>query len=261
MSELAADCARCLGLCCVAPAFARSADFPEDKPAGVPCRHLGDDARCRIHDHLRREGYLGCGVFDCFGAGQQATNHTFAGVDWRRTPERAAEVFAGFHVLRALHELRWYVAAALALPASDPLRPALEALAQTLRDHAAGSSTALAALDLGAVRGAVNVVLSEVSARARGPGAELRGADRSGKDLRRVDLRGANLRGARLIGADLRGVDLGRADLTGADLRGADLRGADCTGALFLHSAQLAAARGDVHTKVAPTHRRPSHWS
>jgi hypothetical protein len=31
---LRADCERCFGLCCVAPAFAASADFAIDKDAG-----------------------------------------------------------------------------------------------------------------------------------------------------------------------------------------------------------------------------------
>ncbi|HEY6597232.1 MAG TPA: pentapeptide repeat-containing protein, partial [Asanoa sp.] len=36
-AELRADCTRCVGLCCVAPAFSASADFAIDKPAGRPC--------------------------------------------------------------------------------------------------------------------------------------------------------------------------------------------------------------------------------
>ena len=40
---LRADCSRCEALCCVAPAFAASADFAIDKPAGVPCPRLRDD--------------------------------------------------------------------------------------------------------------------------------------------------------------------------------------------------------------------------
>ena len=81
--ELAADCSRCAGLCCVALPFGRSADFPVDKAAGDPCEHLRRDFRCGIHDRLREEGYRGCTVFDCFGAGQQVTQVTFGGKDWR----------------------------------------------------------------------------------------------------------------------------------------------------------------------------------
>ncbi|HEY3438708.1 MAG TPA: pentapeptide repeat-containing protein, partial [Actinotalea sp.] len=35
--ELVADCSRCAGLCCVVPAFVRSADFAITKPAQTPC--------------------------------------------------------------------------------------------------------------------------------------------------------------------------------------------------------------------------------
>ena len=63
---------RCAGLCCVAPAFAASADFAIDKPAGRPCPNLRDDFRCGIHAELRERGFPGCEVFDCFGAGPAA---------------------------------------------------------------------------------------------------------------------------------------------------------------------------------------------
>jgi hypothetical protein len=33
--DLTADCSRCVGLCCVVPAFAASADFAIDQPAGT----------------------------------------------------------------------------------------------------------------------------------------------------------------------------------------------------------------------------------
>ena len=52
-ARLRADCSRCAGLCCVAPAFAASADFAIDKPAGHACPHLRDDALCGIHAELR----------------------------------------------------------------------------------------------------------------------------------------------------------------------------------------------------------------
>src|SRR6185437_7197530 len=49
--ELRADCGRCFGLCCVAPAFVRSADFAIDKPAGQPCPNLATTSfDCSLHD-------------------------------------------------------------------------------------------------------------------------------------------------------------------------------------------------------------------
>ncbi len=54
--DLRADCGCCAGLCCVAPAFAASADFAMDKPAAQPCPNLLAGFRCGMHDSLPRTG-------------------------------------------------------------------------------------------------------------------------------------------------------------------------------------------------------------
>lgn len=261
-AELSADCSRCAGLCCVAPAFAASADFAVDKPAGTPCTHLREDFRCGIHTRLRPEGFPGCTVFDCFGAGQRITQDTFGGRTWRESPELAAGQFAVLPVMRQLHEMLWYLAEAATLPAAAALRPAVEEARQET-DRLAGSDVAaLRSLDVGAHRDRVGALLQQVSDAVRGPGRpDRRGADLMGRDLRRTELAGASLRGAYLIGADLRGVDLGTADLLGADLRAADVRGADLSSCLFLTQPQLEAARGDDATRLPAGLARPAHWS
>jgi hypothetical protein len=71
----------------VAPAFTASTDFAIDKPAGRPCPQLRSDLRCDIHADLRGQGFAGCAVFDCFGAGQQVVEVTFAGRHWREGAE------------------------------------------------------------------------------------------------------------------------------------------------------------------------------
>ncbi|MFI6262695.1 pentapeptide repeat-containing protein [Micromonospora sp. NPDC051006] len=260
--DLRADCTRCFALCCVAPAFAASADFAIDKPARQPCPNLRPDHRCGIHTELRDRGFPGCTVFDCFGAGQQVAQVTFGGRDWRTAPETAAVMFDTFTVMRPLHELLWYLTEALALHPPAALRGELDRARDETVRLTAGSAEELLALDVPAHRERVNVLLSRAGAAARGQGgADRRGARLFGADLRGADLRRANLRGALLIGADLRGVDLHLADLTGADLRGADLRGADLTGSLFLHQSQLDAARGDARTGLPARLTRPAHWT
>jgi uncharacterized protein YjbI with pentapeptide repeats len=260
-TRLRADCANCFAICCVAPTFAASADFAIDKPAGRACPNLAGDFRCGIHDKLRQRGFPGCTVYDCFGAGQRVAQVTFGGRDWRAAPDTAPRMFAVFGVVRQLHELLWYLSAALDLPAAEPLHAELAAaLDETER---LAETDEVIAID--AHRAAVNALLNEASALARaaaGPDApDRRGADLIGADLRGTGLRGANLRGAYLIGADLRGTDLGLADLTGADLRGADVRGADLRGALFLTQAQLDAARGDAGTRLPQGFGKPGHWT
>jgi hypothetical protein len=259
-AHLRADCSRCAGLCCVAPAFAASADFAFDKPAGTPCRHLQDDYRCGIHAQLRERGFPGCTVFDCFGAGQRITQDTFGGRAWREEPRLAAAQFAVLPVMRQLHEALWYLLEAESLPAASSLRAEVRALRERTERMAAGSPEELTALDAGAHRRSVGELLGRISDLAR-HGADRRNADLMGVDLRRRDLRDANLRGAYLIGADLRGADLGAADLLGADLRDADVRGADLSRCLFLTQPQVTAATGNASTTIPAGLLRPAHWT
>jgi uncharacterized protein YjbI with pentapeptide repeats len=262
---LRADCGRCFGLCCVAPGFSASADFAIDKPAGRPCPHLLPDFRCGIHTDLRGQGFRGCAVYDCFGAGQQVSQVTFGGRDWRRDPRAAAQMYEVFPVMRQLHELLWYLAAALALRPARAVHGQLRHAFTATQAMTNRPAHVLRGLDTGRHRAQVAALLLRASelARAQVPGQKLdhHGADLIGARLAGADLKGANLRGARLVGADLGRADLTLADLTGADLRGADLRGADLTSSLFLTQAQLAAAEGDTGTRLPPPLTRPAHWS
>ncbi len=261
MTELRADCERCFGLCCVVPAFAKSSDFAIDKPARTPCRNLGADFRCGIHTTLRQRGFPGCTVYDCFGAGQQVAQVTFAGHSWRDVPETAELMFDVFPVMRELHELLWYLTEALRLNTPEPLHAKLSTAKTDIEHLTAANPEALAALDVAPRRRDISTLLEQASERARANNKKSkRGADLIGKNLRKADLSGVNLRGAYLIGADLTHADLRGADLIGADLRGADLSGADLTGALFLTQAQVDAAKGDHTTALPPTLTHPAHW-
>ncbi len=259
MSTLRADCGSCFGLCCVAPAFAKSADFANDKPAGTACRNLLADFRCGVHENLRQQGFPGCTVFDCLGAGQQVAQVTYGGVSWRDAPETATEMFDVFAVMRQLHEILWYLTEASAKAPADDVSTALK----DVEDLTRANAKTLLETDIDALRHRVRPLLARTSeslrAGLRGK-KDHRGADLIGAKLRKASLRGANLRGAYLIGADLAGADLREADLLGADLRDADVRGADLTGALFLTQFQLNAARGDTATRVPDGLTRPAHW-
>lgn len=259
--ELRADCGRCAALCCVAPAFTRSADFAIDKPAGRPCPNLDGDHRCTIHDGLRDRGFPGCAAYDCFGAGQRVVQVTFGG----RPPDGAAataERLAAYRVVRDLHELLWYLADAVSRPASAPVHDEIRARFDEVDDLAGADVVALAAVDTGRLREAVDPVLQSASAlvRAGDVARDMRRADLAGRDLAGADLRGADLRGAVLIGADLRGTDLRRADLIGADLRAADLCGADLSESLYVTQTQVGSAQGDRVTVLPAGLDRPDHW-
>ncbi|MFD9324815.1 pentapeptide repeat-containing protein [Streptomyces sp. NPDC060065] len=265
--ELRADCGECFGLCCVALPFTRSADFAIDKDAGKPCPNLRTDSRCGIHTELRQKGFTGCTVYDCFGAGQKVSQVTFGGRDWRSgTREEARQMFEVFPVVRQLHELLWYLAEALTLPAAQPLHADLRRALDKTERLTLRTPDELGELDVGAHRQEVNVLLLRTSelmraGAGRGKKKDRRGADLMGARLRGADLRGANLRGAYLIAADLTGADLRGADLIGADLRDTDLTDADLTGAFFLTQPQVNAARGSAGTKLPESLARPGHWT
>jgi len=283
--DLRSDCSRCTGLCCVGLHLVRSADFAIDKPAGTPCPNLGDGFGCGIHARLRESGFPGCVAYDCLGAGQRATaavRSAHDGATWRDDPAAAHDAFASLPVLTQLHELLWYLAEVLSLPAAravhDDARKAIEATS-ALVDLAPAD---LLVLDVRAVRRRVGPLIDRASrlarepgrrhargSRAHGalrdPGAALRrrlhpGGDLVGADLRGRDLTAADLRGALLLGADLRDADLTVVDLLGADLRGADVRGANLARTLFLTPAQVGAARGDDATGLPAVLDRPGHW-
>ncbi|MET9518107.1 pentapeptide repeat-containing protein [Streptomyces sp. NPDC002994] len=263
--ELRADCANCFGLCCVALAFTASADFAMDKDAGQPCPNLQADFRCGIHQRLRPQGFQGCTVYDCFGAGQQISQVTYAGQDWRQAPGTAQQMFALLPVVRQLHELLWYLTEALELEPARALHGDLRDALTRIERLVQGSPDELLALDVAAHRSDVSVLLLRTSELVRAGVTKKRKKDRRGADLigaglKGADLHGANLRGAYLIGADLRGADLRVADLIGADFRDADLSGADLTGSFFLTQSQLNAAKGDAGTRLPPALTRPSHW-
>jgi hypothetical protein len=233
--SLRADRSRCVGLCCVAPAFSVSADFAIDKPAGQSCPNPLADSRCGIHDDLRSRGFAGCVVFDCFGAGQQVTQVTFAGQDWRQGPATATSMFGAFTVMRQLHEVLWYLVEAKTLVPRGPLRTEIDRARERTKDIAGAGGDHLAAFDATTYRQEIGVLLGRISDTVRAA--------------------------VRDPAKDHRGADLRQADLLGADLRAADVRTANLSTSIFLTQPQLEAARGDATTAIPPVLTRPSHWS
>ncbi len=254
---LRADCSSCFGLCCVLVPFSREAGFGATKASGTPCHHLGDDDRCGIHATLREDGWPGCTVFDCFGAGQQVSQVTYGGVSWREH-DNLGEMAAVLSVMRQLHEMLAHLT-----EAEERVAGVTGDLRDRLAVHVAGTPAQVLALDVDTLRAEVGDVLARASARARARWAgriDLAHDDLAGTDLRGTDLRGAALRGALLIAADLRGADLTEADLLGADVRDTDVRDATLAGALFLSQPQLNAMRGNAATRLPGGLTRPGHW-
>lgn len=272
-NSLRADCENCFGLCCVALPFAASADFAIDKDGGTPCKNLQSDFRCGIHKNLRQQGFKGCTVFECFGAGQKVSQVTFEGVDWKESPETAKKMFDVFPIMQQLHEILSYLTEALTLKATRPIHRELRRALDEMERLSQLSPDLLIELDVPSHRAYINDLLLKTSelvwieSNRQRKGSQKskrinhRSANLMGANLKGADLRGANLRGAYLIAANLRGADMRAADLIGADLRDADLRGADLTESIFLTQVQINSAKGDARTKLPHSLSRPAHWS
>ena len=84
--------------------FSATAGYGVDKPSGRPCHHLTERDGCGIHATLREDGWPGCTVFECFGAGQQVSQVTYGGVSWRQQ-DNLGEMAAVLSVMRQLHEM------------------------------------------------------------------------------------------------------------------------------------------------------------
>jgi uncharacterized protein YjbI with pentapeptide repeats len=270
--KLQSNCENCFGLCCVALHFSSSEGFPIDKEAGKPCLNLEMDFRCKVHKDLVKRGLKGCLAYDCFGAGQRVSEHTFRGLDWRQIPESKGQMFEVFLIMWQLHELLWYLSEALMLKPTHSIHEPLGLILEKTEKLTYLSPDALMKLDVPKHRVEVNSLLLKTSelVRAAASGGQNtykvgrktlgRGADLIGMDLRNTNLRGANLRGAYLIAANLRGADLNGADLIGVDFRDADLSGADLSCSIFLTQPQLNVAKGDSSTKLPSGLNPPPHW-
>ncbi|WP_188454677.1 pentapeptide repeat-containing protein [Virgibacillus oceani] len=265
-TQLSADCESCFGLCCVALPYVKSADFAFNKNGGTPCRNLQSDFRCGIHKELRKKGFKGCAVYECFGAGQKVSQVTYGGNDWRNDSALAGEMFDVFPIMQQLHEMLYYLYEALHIDDTNPIQEDLQTAIDKTEDLTGLKPKDILDIDVSEHRAGVNTLLLRASklVRANIPNKEIkinRKRDLIGAKLHGADLRGANLRGAMLIAADLRKTDMRETDLIGADFRDADLRGANLEGSIFLTQAQVNAAIGDVHTKLPPSLSIPDHWN
>ncbi|MFJ8459363.1 pentapeptide repeat-containing protein [Lysinibacillus xylanilyticus] len=269
--SLQADCQSCFGLCCTALNIVASSDFAINKAAGTPCPNLQSDFSCQIHSKLRDQGFKGCTVFDCLGAGQKVSQTTFHGQDWRQSPEISEKMFRVFPIMEQLYEMIAYVAEALSHKVDSSLFNKLRLQLEQLQRATELEADALLAIEIPNYRLPVNILLLETSEQIRqslivkmkeknARKYDNRGVDWMGKNLKRKDLRATNLRGAYLIAANFEHADLRGVDFIGADLRDANLRGADLSTSMFLTQMQLNSAQGNHQTKLPSHLKRPSHW-
>ncbi|MDA5093944.1 hypothetical protein O2N63_07570 [Aliiroseovarius sp. KMU-50] len=129
---LTADCNACMGICCVAPSFEKSAEFALTKPALTPCPHLNDKDRCKIYRNLDWHGFSACAKFDCKGAGQYLTQVVYPGKSWRDNPELKAAMAESYRRLRRVHDMLEIFTLAEALPLDEDQETARQAALSSL---------------------------------------------------------------------------------------------------------------------------------
>lgn len=151
--DLVPDCGSCNAVCCIATSFDASEDFALAKSAGTPCPNL-DGNRCSIHPERVARGYLGCTLYDCYGAGPAIS----------RTHLEGAARDEAFRRLQRLHELLWMLVEAAKLHASDELEQQTAALEVVVRIP----PEQLGAVDLDGIEASVRAVLRRTGERIGG---------------------------------------------------------------------------------------------
>lgn len=260
LSKMKINCEDCCGLCCTALYFAKSEGFPHDKPAGIPCSHLCADYQCDIHEQLFSRKMKGCMAYDCFGAGQWVTQHTFNGKSWQQVNKEL--VFTVFIKTVHLHQMLWYLCEAAISIKDINVLDQIKHQIQQLINILAESAKAVAACDVDAIRHSVNQCLKQacIIISTAYCGRHIQGHDAIGKKFNRADLSGHDYSMCLLMAADFKGCTLDQTNFLGADLRDADLRNTDLSHSYFLTQGQINSAKGNPATKLPIYLNMPGSW-
>lgn len=248
--SLYADCASCVGLCCRALYFSRLDGFPQDKPAGVACRNLCEDYRCRIHATLKQKGMKGCLGYDCIGAGQAAV---------KKGVTHDADLFAVYLKLFPLHQMLWYLCEAVQMEETISFHKQLHEHLQTIQAVCAQPWQELLTCDSEELHKQTSELLKQTIAQKK-----LRQYFHSdhliGKRLSKRKLRNADFTMKALIAADLSCCDLQGTCFLGSDLRDCNLSASDLRGCFFLTQMQINSAIGNAQTRLPKHLLHPTHW-
>ena len=145
---LEADCANCLGLCCIGYSFQVGENYAFDKPMFVHCSNLTEDYRCCIHEQLSAKGMHGCIAYNCFGAGQRSCQRVDADVDWHKRPDAAKILFQVFFKLKDLHQVMWLLSKLVILCPDPSLKAKIEERVAEIYAWGAESDAIISSLDV-----------------------------------------------------------------------------------------------------------------
>lgn len=252
---LQAKCEHCSGLCCVALYFSKMDGFPQDKRAGLPCRHLQQDFRCDIHDSLAKHKLKGCLAYDCFGAGQYVTQQYFNHKTWH--DEACAEqMFYVFSLIFQLHQIRFYLMEALRFVFKENEEKAIQLCLCENKKICLLEPLLLTQAKVDQHRERVNILLKRCI-------ADLHLAKRKdciAKQFRNKDMSKYDFSGQLLIGSNFNSAKLEGSVFLGADTRDVDFSNVDLRNAYFLSQGQVNGAKGNRNTLLANHLCYPSSW-
>lgn len=260
------DCNKCSGLCCVALYFTRTDGFPKDKEAGVACKNLQSDYKCKIHSKLSQQGLKGCIAYDCFGAGQHVTRYIKSLPDWLIISKKEADViFNSYLVVLKIHQALWYLSQCLilCLPQSEKEQAKLLVDAGTaLIEH---PLEALSEFKIKFFCEKSNDYLKYIcSLYQKTPlsnSNNMQINNYMGKNMKRKNLVGKDFSMSLLIAANLEQANLDGANFLGADMRDTNIQNTDLSQCLFLTQIQINAARGNNRTILPPFLHKPEAWN
>lgn len=146
--SLTSDCSQCAGLCCVSFPFDTSEAFAYDKRGDEPCRHLNEAFGCNIHEARQENGFAGCLVFECYGAGQRVTQDLFGGRTWKEDPALLAPMGRAIRKMRQMHEFLNLLSTALSLDLPEAIKADIQVLIQDICPDTPFTTEGLESLDL-----------------------------------------------------------------------------------------------------------------
>lgn len=262
--ELKIDCKNCCGLCCSALYCFKTEGFPADKAAGVPCRNLMPDFRCKVHTTLEKHKLKGCIAYDCLGSGQKVTRNIYKGLNWKEVSEAAKQIYEVFLIVHELHQMLWYLAETSMIRCAGNLRDEINVLIGENKKMTNLEPEEIIAINISIYKENVNQVLKDTSElvqlEVNGKISKKHETDFFGKNLKNVNLKGKDFSMSLIIAADLEGCNLYGANFLGADIRDTNIIGADLSQSIYLTQMQVNSAKGNRTTKLPARLSYPNNW-
>lgn len=260
--KLKIDCKNCSGLCCVSLYCTKTDGFPANKEAGIPCEYLDSDYGCNIHSKLSEKNYKGCIAYDCFGAGQRATQLCLTNGTWKTNPKQADIIFETFMIVFQLHQMLWYLMEAFQLTSDNKLESTIDQLIQENEQIAEMLPENCSKTDLSAYRLKVNTVLKQISSAISISTSTSRHSDMMylGKNFKKANLDGKDFSMSLMIACNFTGCSLKKTNFLGADIRDANVKDTDLSESIFLTQMQINSAIGNKNTRLPDNLSRPAAW-